>query len=54
MDSRRPVVSFIVRVARQRGGMQLEVIDLHSGEALPLRSWDDLWRLLRRLAPGLR
>ena len=54
MDSRRPVVSFIVRVARQRGGMQLVVIDLHSGEALPLRSWDDLWRLLRRLAPGLR
>ena len=54
MDSRRPVVSFIVRVARQREGMRLEVIDLHSGEALPLRNWDDLWRLLRRLAPGLR
>ena len=54
MNSRRPPVSFIVRIARQRGGLQLEVIDLHSGEPLPLRSLDDLWQLLRRLAPGLR
>lgn len=54
MDPRRRTVSFIVRVVRGGHGLRLEVIDLHSGEALALRSLDDLWRLLRRLAPGLR
>lgn len=54
MDTHRPLASFIVRVVRGRRGVQLEVIDLRSGEQRPLRSLDDLWRLLRRLAPGLR
>ena len=57
MESRRPFApcaSFIVRVARGRRGVQLELIDLHSGEQRALRNLDDLWRLLRRLSPGLR
>jgi hypothetical protein len=58
MDPRRATASFIVRIVpgggRGGAGLRLEVIDLHSGEALALRSLEDLWRLLRRLAPGLR
>jgi hypothetical protein len=39
---------------RYRSGCRLEVIDLHCGERTALRSWDDVRRLLHRLAPGLR
>ena len=54
MESQQRSVSFIVRLVRGRRGVQLEVIDLHSGEQRALRNLDDLWRLLRRLSPGLR
>jgi hypothetical protein len=55
MELQRPfIISVIVRVVRYRSGCRLEVIDLHCGERTALRSWDDVRRLLRRLAPGLR
>ena len=55
MDTHPPLASFIVRVVRgRRGLLQLEIIDLRSGEPLALRNLDDLSRLLRRLAPRLR
>jgi hypothetical protein len=54
MELHRPFISVIVRVVRCRGGCRLEVIDLHSGEHTALRRWEDVCRLLRRLAPGLR
>jgi hypothetical protein len=46
--------SFIVRVTGHGRNARLQLVDLRSGQVLPLRDRAALWRWLRRLDGGLR